>query len=118
MRGEPASEASDVYALGVMLFEMITAHRPSPSGSGARIPPALAPVLSKALAEAPGDRHQSAATLAADLRTVGAALDARATSAPAPVSVRRAPARRSVGWWLALAAVAAAAALLWIAGVS
>lgn len=117
-RGGSAEEASDIYALGVILFEMITAHRPSSSGADSRIPADLAPTLSKALAEAPGDRYQSVATMAAELRTVGTALDARVTAAPAPVPLRRAPARGSgIGWWLLLLGLAAFAALLWMAGV-
>ncbi len=116
-RGEPAQEASDIYALGAILFEMITA-RPSASGADARIPADLAPILSKALADVLGDRYQSVATLAAELRTVGAALDARVTAGPAPVPPRRAPARRwGIGWWLVLLGLAAVAALLWTAGV-
>jgi serine/threonine-protein kinase len=120
-RGEPAGEASDIYALGVILYEMMTAHRPKAGPmtvADARIPADLAPILSRALAESAGDRYQSMATMAAELRTVGAALDARATAAPAPVPPRRAPARRSaLRWWLALLALAVVAALLWLAGV-
>ena len=117
-RGEPAQEASDIYALGAILFEMITAHRPSASGADSRIPADLAPILSKALADVPGDRYQSVATLAAELRTVGAALDARVTAGATPVPPRRAPARRwGIGWWLVLLGLAAVAALLWTAGV-
>ncbi len=115
----PAEEASDSYSLGVILFEMITARRPSPTSAtlaDPRIPADVAPILAKALAEASGDRYQSVATLAAELRTVGAALDARAAAGPARAP-RRAPARRSgIGWWLVLLALAAVVALVWLAG--
>jgi serine/threonine protein kinase len=114
-RGEPAVEASDIYALGVILYEMITAHRPAGAVADARIPADLAPILSRALAEPASDRYQSMVTMAAELRTVGAALDARATAAPAPSPPRRAAARRSgLRWWLALLALLALVTLLWL----
>lgn len=117
-RGAPAEEASDVYSLGVILAEMVTAHRSSTSAAGPRVPADLAPILSKALAEDPRDRYQSMATMAAELRTVGAALDARAAAAPAPPAPRRAVARRSgMVWWLVLVGLALVGALLWLAGV-
>jgi serine/threonine protein kinase len=34
VRGEPATEATDVYALGVMLYEIISGHLPYPSCAG------------------------------------------------------------------------------------
>ena len=109
-RGEHAEEASDVYSLGVILAEMITADRPTTLAVDARVPADLAAILSKAMAENPRERHQSMATMAAELRTVGAALDARAAAAPAPAPPRRAPARRSgMVWWLALIGLAVVA---------
>ena len=115
-RGEPAEEASDVFSLAVILAEMITARRPTAAAVDPGVPADLAPIVTKALAEKPRDRYQSVATMAAELRAVGAALDARATSAPAPAPVRRASSSRSgVVWWLMLAGLAGAAALLWFA---
>lgn len=114
-RGEPAEEASDIYSLAIILSEMITARRPS-SAIDQGLPADLAPIIAKALSENPRDRYQSVATMAAELRAVGAALDARATSAPAPAPIRRAPARRSTTvWWWLLAGLAATAVLLWLA---
>ncbi len=115
-RGEPAEEASDIYSLAVILAEMITARRPTSAAIDQGFPADLAPIVAKALAENPRDRYQSVATMAAELRAVGAALDARATSAPAPAPIRRAPARRSTTvWWLVLVGLAVTAVLLWLA---
>lgn len=78
---------SDLYSLGVMLFQLLTgslplkgdsmaalmyqiANQPAPSVRSLRpdLPQALADVLERALAKAPGDRYQSGAELAAQLR--------------------------------------------------
>ena len=118
-RGEPAEEASDVYSLGV--DPRRDDHGPPTDGdppSTRGFPPISRRFSSKALAENPRDRHQSVATMAAELRTVGAALDARATAAPAPAPPRRAPAAGqagSGGWRCWLCVVVVVAVLVWLA---
>jgi CHASE2 domain-containing sensor protein/predicted Ser/Thr protein kinase len=78
---------SDLYSLGVMLFQLLTgslplkgdsmaalmyqiANKPAPSVRSLRpeLPQALADVLDRVLAKSPGDRHQTGAELAAQLR--------------------------------------------------
>jgi serine/threonine protein kinase len=89
-RGEPASIASDVYSLGVLLHELLAGQRPGeaeplrPSTIPPHLPPAVpAPVraagraigldpdldaiVCRALREAPDHRYRSVAQLAADL---------------------------------------------------
>jgi serine/threonine protein kinase len=91
LRGEKATERSDVFALGVVLFEMATGENPFQRSNpiemfGAILrddPPSLAERASdapeeltrtvhRALAKRPEDRHSTARELAEDLRSIHA----------------------------------------------
>lgn len=82
-RGLAADERSDIYSVGAVLFEMLTTRRPlhrgaaAPSAANPHVPRELDEIVLKAVAPNPDSRYQSAATYAAELRSMAAILDVR-----------------------------------------
>jgi eukaryotic-like serine/threonine-protein kinase len=130
-RGEPTTAATDLYALGVVAFELLTGerpyqsdsptaeatahvHAPVPSASErADLPPEVDAVFRRALAKEPGDRYGSSAELVAALREAFATPAALTRElAPVPVSPPQPRSRpRRASPVLVFAAVAATVAL-------
>ena len=130
VRGKPADGRSDIFALGTILYEMLSGRRafekdssadtmaailkedpPELSSEARKIPPALDRIVRHCLEKNPAERFQSARDLAFNLESLSGA---STTSAPALAS-RKYPARK----WLvplvaALIALAIGAAGEWL----
>ena len=63
LQGEKASVASDVYALGVMLHELVSGRKPA-AGAVIAVHPKWNPIVAKCLAADPADRYATAAQIA------------------------------------------------------
>jgi hypothetical protein len=126
VRGEAADHRSDLFALGVVLYEMLTGRRafhretsvetlnailkeePEEFPPDRQIPPALDRVVRHCLEKKPEDRHQSARDLAFELEGLsGSSVTAAKAAAPAISRWRRWLAGATVGL-VTLAALAGA----------
>jgi tRNA A-37 threonylcarbamoyl transferase component Bud32/TolB-like protein len=132
LAGRPATPLTDIYSLGVTLFELLTSHRPFggkttpdlvyqmlsspvplPSALNGAVPPVLDAIVAKAMAREPAQRYRSAAEMADDLRRVerGTASGTRTDAADFLEAEQRLGRRRRRRLLAAAAACAAVGAL-------
>ena len=82
-RGQTPDDRSDLYSVGAILFEMLTARRPmhrgaaAPSASNPHVVKELDEVVLKAVAPNPDSRYHAVATFASELRAIVALIDAK-----------------------------------------
>ncbi len=129
LQGKEADSRGDIFAFGLVLYEMVTGRRAFEAGNSASLiaailtaqpppvaslqpltPPWLDRVLQRCLAKDPDDRWQSARDLKAEIEWLAGGLGGLA--APAAVPARRL--RFRVAWLAAAVLACAGAAIGWV----
>ncbi|HKQ76103.1 MAG TPA: protein kinase [Blastocatellia bacterium] len=129
LRREKIDHRTDIFSLGIMLYELVTCERPFTGSDPATLfdailrqepapitglrpeaPAALNRLIHRMLEKDRAFRYQTAAELRADLQQLARELETKPTDAPTPTRTRR----LAWGWKLALGlALVAALAVVW-----
>jgi serine/threonine protein kinase len=107
LAGEPADARSDLFSLGVILYTVLTGHRPFQGNSATTVmskvahhdpvpvtvfesdfPPGLNRIVQRAVAKVPAERYQTGAELAADLHQLRVSRDLLGETAASLAAVR------------------------------
>jgi tetratricopeptide (TPR) repeat protein len=136
LAGAEAAPSDDIYALGVVMFELLTGRRPFSDTRAldvmvstmtrtppavhevnAAVPPELSALVARALARDPRDRIPSAGAFHAELRRIADVLSSGPTGAHAVVQPPRRTSRRALVAGIALGVMAGVGVAVWVANV-
>jgi TolB-like protein/tetratricopeptide (TPR) repeat protein len=114
VRGEPVDGRSDIFSLGVLLWEMLAGRRPfhgdshvetlhailkeEPAAEGLALPPDLQEILRRCLEKRKENRYHSAGDLAHDLRKASASPSAVSAAILRPAVPAPPPAGAAISW--------------------